>query len=39
MEGRKPALVASLADPKGPHKAALRVVAFSHVFPLGIDVG
>jgi len=39
MEGRKSASVVPIADPKGPHKAALRVVAFSHLFPLGMDVG
>jgi hypothetical protein len=30
--------VVSIADPKDPHKAALRVVVFSQLFPLGIAV-
>ncbi|MGA9790994.1 MAG: hypothetical protein WBQ43_09910, partial [Terriglobales bacterium] len=37
--GKKPALVVSIADPKDAHKAALRVVVFSHLFPLRMDVG
>jgi hypothetical protein len=37
--GKKSALVVSIADPKHPQKAALRVVVFSHLFPLRMDVG
>jgi hypothetical protein len=38
-EEKKSALVVSIADPKDPHEAALRVVVFSHLFPLRMDVG
>jgi hypothetical protein len=31
--------VVSIADPKDPHKAALRVVVVSHLFPLRMDIG
>ncbi len=29
----------SIADPKDPYKAALRMVVFSHLFLLRMDVG
>jgi len=37
--GKKSAFVVSIADPNDPHKAALGVVVFSHLFPLRMDVG
>jgi hypothetical protein len=37
--GEKSAVMVSIADPNDPHKAALRVVLFSHLFPLRMDVG
>ncbi len=32
-------LAVSIADPNNPRKPALRVVVFSHLFPLRMDVG